>query len=139
MSLRLLRPEEKLRLSSSLVEGYGQDEIDLDGYDLFEWEGGFWAVSPEVLGIPLRKLGVDSVGLLIARGVESPTPTVAALQLFCRPRPGLLSLTREDASSFIDRKAVAVDVPDGRHVIFFGGHALDLGEVRGGKLTRIRS
>ncbi len=139
MSLRLLPPEEKQRLSSYLTEGYGMDGTALEGYDLVEWEGGYWAVSPTLLELPLRKLSVDSVGLLIARGRGRPTPTVAALQLFSRPGPGFLSLSRENASSFIERKSIPVDTQDGRRIISFGDHTLDLGEVRGGRLIRVRA
>jgi hypothetical protein len=63
--------------------------------------------------------------------------TVAGLQLFARPRGDLITLTRGDAEAFIDRKPVAVDAVGGYHVVFSGGHALDLGRVREGRLLRV--
>ncbi len=139
MSLRLLAPEEKGKLVVSLAENFEMAEASLSGYEVVECESEYWAVSSAVLPLPLRKLKVESVGLLLARGREVITPTVAALQLFCEQHPDSLVLSRGDALSFIDRKAVAVNVPDGRKVVFYGGHALDLGEVRDGNLIRVRS
>ncbi len=140
MSLRLLPPEEKDRLIVSLSESYGFDADALGGCELLEGEEGFWAVSPAVIGLPLRRLRTNSIGILVARdGGGDLVPTVAALQLFARPREGTLSLSPADASAFVGRKAIEVDAPDGRHVIFFGGRALDLGRVREGRLLRVQS
>ena len=140
MSLRLLPPEEKDRLIASLAESYGFDADALGGCEVLEGEEGFWAVSPEVIGLPLRRMRTDSIGILIARGGGGGlAPTVAALQLFASPREGALSLSPAEASAFIDRKSIEVDAPDGRHVVFFGGRAIDLGRVREGRLLRVQS
>jgi hypothetical protein len=140
MSLRLLAGEEKDQLLASLVESYGFDGGALEGCEVLEGEEGFWAVSPEVITLPLRKLRTDSIGILLARsrggGLE---PTIAALQLFARPRDDSIRLTPAQASAFIDRKAIGVDAPDGRRVVFLGDHALDLGRVRDGRLVRVES
>jgi len=140
MSLRLLPPEEKDGLIVSLAESYGFDTDALGGCEVLEGEEGFWAVSPAVIELPLRKMRTDSIGILIARGGDRGlVPTVAALQLFARPREGALSLSPADASEFVERKAIDVDAPDGRHVVFYGGRAIDLGRVREGRLLRVQS
>jgi len=136
MSLRLLSPVEKYRLIASLDESYSMNSAFFSDYEIVEWEGGYWAVSPMVLALPLRKMRVESVGLLLARG-RTLIPTVAAIQLFCRAWPDPITLSRKDALAFIDRKAVAVNASEGRHVVFFGGRALDLGEVSGKRLSRV--
>lgn len=140
MSLRLLAPEEKRKLLDSLVETYGFDEDALEGCEVLEGEEGYWAVSPDVITLPLRKMRTDSIGILLARSrSDNLVPTIAALQFFACPREGALRLTQADASKFINRKAVAVDAPDGRHVVFCGDHAIDLGWVRDGWLVRVAS
>ncbi|MCX6648533.1 MAG: hypothetical protein NTV61_03995 [Candidatus Bathyarchaeota archaeon] len=140
MSLRLLSAEEKRELLDSLAESYGFDGDELDGCEVLEGEEGYWAVSPEVITLPLRKLRTDSIGILLARSKDGGlAPTIAALQFFARPQNDALRLSQMDASKFIGRKAVAVDSPDGRHVVFCGDHALDLGRVREGRLVRVES
>ena len=140
MSLRLLAAEEKSRLLASLVESHGFDGDALEGCEVLEGEEGYWAVSPEVITLPLRKLRTDSIGILLARSRSgSLAPTIAALQLFARPQEGAVRLSQADALAFIDRKTVTVDAPDGRHVVFCGDHALDLGRVRDGRLIRVES
>ena len=140
MSLRLLAAEEKSQLLASLVESYGFDGDALEECEVLEGEEGYWAVSPAVITLPLRKLRTDSIGILLARSRnDGLAPTVAALQLFARPQQGALRLSQTDASAFIDRKTVTVDAPDGRHVVFCGGRALDLGRVRDGRLVRVES
>jgi hypothetical protein len=140
MSLRLLATEEKNQLRVSLVESCGLDGDALEGCEVLEGEEGYWAVSPAVISLPLRKLKTDSIGILLARnGSSGLAPTVAALQLFAQPNEGSLRLSQGDASAFIDRKAVTVEVVDGRHVVFCSGHALDLGLVREGRLVRVES
>jgi hypothetical protein len=140
MSLRLLAGEEKAQLLASLVESFGFDGSALEGCEVLEGEEGFWVVTPEVITLPLRKLRTDSIGILLARnrggGLE---PTVAALQLFARPRVDSIRLTQSQASAFIDRRTVAVEAPDGRRVVFLGDRAIDLGRVRDGRLTRVES
>ncbi len=140
MSLRLLAGEEKVQLLASLVESFGFDGGALEGCEVLEGEEGFWAVSPAVITLPLRKLRTDSIGILLARsrggGLE---PTVAALQLFARPRGDSIRLTEAQASAFIDRRTVAVEAPDGRRVVFLGTRAIDLGRVRDGRLIRVES
>jgi hypothetical protein len=138
MSLRLLAAGEKHHLLALLTESYGMDGDALEGYEVLEGEGGYWAVSPTVLSLPLRKFKTDSIGLLLARSRGgSITPTVAALQLFSRPQRDVICLSRADASAFIDRKTVTVEATDGLHVVFYGRCALDLGEVRGDSLVRV--
>jgi hypothetical protein len=140
MSLRLLAPKEKMELMDSLVETYGFDEEALEGCEVLEGKEGYWAVSPDVINLPLRKMRTDSIGILLARSrSDNLVPTVAALQFFARLREGALHLTQADASNFIDRKSVAVEAPDGRHVVFCGDHAIDLGRVRDGWLLRVAS
>jgi hypothetical protein len=136
MSLRRVVGEERRLLLAGLAEGYGFDAEALEGYETLEYEGGIWAVSPTVIGLPLRKLHVESVGILLTRG---STPTVASLQLFARPRRDGIELDEGGAAEFIDRKPVAVDAPDGVHVVFHGGVALDLGYAKSGRLTRVKS
>ncbi len=140
MSLRLLAAEEKSQLLASLVESYGLDGDALEGCEVLEGEEGYWAVSPAVISLPLRKLRTDSIGILLARSRSSGlVPTVAALQLFARPHEDSLRLSQGDASAFIDRKAITVEAADGHHVVFCGGHALDFGRVRDGRLVRVES
>ncbi len=140
MSLRLLPPEEKDELIASLAESYGFNTDALVSCEMLEGEESFWAVSPAVIGLPLRKMRTDSIGILIARGrLGGLTPTVAALQLFARPSEGTLSLSPADALKFVERKAIDVDAPDGRHVVFYGGRAIDLGRVREDRLLRVQS
>jgi hypothetical protein len=136
MSLRRVVGEERRLLLAGLVEGYGFDAEALEGYETLEYEEGVWVVSPAVIGLPLRKLRVESVGILLVR--ES-TPTVAALQLFARPKGDAITLSEADASAFIDRKTVAVEARDGVHVAFHGGVALDLGYAKAGRLTRVKA
>jgi hypothetical protein len=140
MSLRLLAAEEKRQLLASLAESYGVDEDALEGCEVLEGEEGYWAVSPLVTSLPLKKLRTDSIGLLLARSRGGGvTPTVAALQLFARPQRDALRLSKADASAFIDRKAITVETTEGLHVVFSGSHALDMGEVRDGRLARVKS
>jgi hypothetical protein len=140
MSLRLLALEEKKSLLDSLVEAYGFDGDALGDCEVLEGNEGYWAVSPEVIALPLRKLVTDSIGILLARRrSDDLAPTIAALQFFARPRLDSLRLSQADATRFIDRKAVAVDASNGRHVVFCGDHALDLGWVRDGWLVRVAS
>ncbi len=136
MSLRLIAGEERRLLLAHLAERYGFDGDALAGCEVLEGGEGIWATSPAVIGLPLSKLRTDSVGILIARGSEH-VPTVAGLQLFARPRGDSITLTRGDAEAFIDRRPVAVDAASGHHVVFSGGHALDLGRVRDGRLLRV--
>ena len=140
MSLRLLAAVEKSQLWVSLVESCGLDADALESCEVLEGEEGYWAVSPAVISLPLRKMRTDSIGILLARSRSSDlVPTVAALQLFARPHAGSLRLSQGDASAFIDRKAVTVKAADGLHVVFCGGHALDLGRVKAGRLVRVES
>lgn len=136
MSLRRVVGEERRLLLNGLAEEYGFDAEALEEHETLEYEGGIWAVSPAVIGLPLRKLRVESVGILLVRG---STPTVAALQLFARTKRDDITLSEADAISFIDRKPVSVDARDGVHVAFHGGVALDLGYVKSGRLTRVKA
>jgi len=140
MSLRLLALVEKRELLDSLADAYGFDGDALGDCEVLEGDKGYWAVSPEVITLPLRKLVTDSIGILLARRrSDDLAPTIAALQFFACPRPDSLRLSQADATRFIDRKAVAVDASNGRHVVFCGDHALDLGWVRDGWLVRVAS
>jgi hypothetical protein len=140
MSLRLLSPEEKSRLLASFAESFGFDREALGACDVLEGEEGLWAVSPTVIGLPLRSMRTDSIGILIAReGNGGLIPTIAALQLFARPREDSIRLTQGDAAAFIDRTPIPVDEKDGRQVVFFGCLAIDLGRVREGRLLRVQS
>jgi hypothetical protein len=136
MSLRLIAGEERRLLLAHLEERYGFDGGALAGCEVLEGEEGIWVVSPAVIRLPLRKLRTDSVGILIVRGADQ-VPTVAGLQLFARPRGDSITLTRGDAEAFIDRKSIAVVTAAGHYVVFSGGHALDLGRVREGRLLRV--
>ncbi len=136
MSLRRIVGEERRLMLAGLSEGYGMDAEALEGYETLESGDEVWAVSPGIIGLPLRKLRVESVGIMLTRGA---TPTVAALQLFARPMRDAVSLGEGDASAFIDRKPVAVDAPDRVHIVFHGGVALDLGYAKAGRLTRIKT
>jgi hypothetical protein len=136
MSLRLIAGVERRLLLDHLEERYGFDREAVAGCEVLEGEEGIWVVSQAVIGLPLRKLRTDSVGILIARGADH-VPTVAGLQLFARPRSDSITLTRGDAEAFIERRPVAVDAADGHHVVFSGGHALDLGRIREGRLLRV--
>jgi len=136
MSLRRIAGEERRLLLAGLAEGYGFDEGALERYETLESGDEVWAVAPAVIGLPLQKLHVDSVGILLVRG---KTPTVAALQLFARPNGDAITLNGEGAFTFIERKPVAVDADDGVHVAFHGGVALDLGYARAWRLTRIKA
>jgi len=136
MSLRRIVGEERRLLLAGLAEGYGLDGEALEEYETLESGDEVWAVAPEVIGLPLRRLRVESVGIMLARG---RTPTVAGLQLFARPSGDAITLNGGDAASFIDRKPVAVDAPDGIHVVFHGGVAVDLGYCKSGRLTRVKA
>jgi hypothetical protein len=135
MSLRRIVGEERRLLLAGLTEGYGMDGEALEAYETLEGGDEVWAVSQDVIGLPLRRLRVESVGIMLARG---RTPTVAGLQLFARPSGDSITLNGGDAASFIDRKPVAVDAPDGLRVVFHGGVAVDLGNCKAGRLTRVK-
>lgn len=123
---------------ATLIEYYGFNSDTLKECELLEGEEGYWAVSPKVITLPLRKLKTDTIGLLIVRGKRSNViPTIAALQLFARPKAGMLNLSRKDAMSFIDRKMVAVEWGDGLYVVFCEDHAVDVGRVKNGRLVRV--
>ncbi len=140
MSLRLLGEEEKIEMMRSLAEGYSFDSEELDSLAVLEGEEGFWVVSPDVISLPLQKLRTDSIGVLLARQSGSGlTPTIAALQLFAKPRDNSIDLTGEEAAAFIERKPIRVEAVNGRCVVFHCGRALDLGRVKDGVLLRIVS
>ncbi len=136
MSLRRIVGEERRLLLEGLGEGYGFDAEALGAYEALESGEEVWVVSPAVIGLPLRRMRVESVGILLTRG---STPTVAALQLFARSREGAIDLGEADASAFIDRRPIVVDAPDGVRVVFHGGVALDLGYAKAGRLTRVKA
>jgi hypothetical protein len=138
MSLRLLSTTEKSLLLASFAESYGFTSETLNECEVLEGEEGYWAVSPKVITLPLRKLMTDSIGLLIARNRGNEIiPTIAALQLYAKPYGETLRLSRNDALKFINRKAVAVKAKDGSYVVFIGNRAIDRGEVKRGILMRV--
>jgi hypothetical protein len=140
MSLRVLSPAEKDRLLSLLEEQYGLDAGALEDCVLLEDGADIWVATREVIGLPLKALWTDSVGLLLARSREGAAyPTVAALQQFARSKQSALHLTREEAADFIERRPVRVEADEGLHVVFCGGHALDMGDVKDGRLQRVQS
>jgi len=136
MLLRMIAGEERRLLLAHFVERYGFDGDALVGCEVLEGEEGIWVVSSKVVTLPLRKMRTDSVGILVSRGAEM-LPTVAGLQYFARPRGDSIILLQEDAAAFIDRKPIAVNAEEGHHVVFYAGHALDIGRIREGRLMRV--